>query len=68
MNEPTAGELRHYITIKSWQDVPGSNSGITQNFTSPVYAYAKIEPVGAQIYHGTKQTEDAITQTIINIR
>lgn len=61
MEMPTAGELRNLITLKSWQDAPNASAGLDKNYTAPVKAWAKIEPVGAAIYHGTQQTDNAIT-------
>ena len=61
MDMPTAGELRHLISIKNWQDVPNASNGIDKNYTPFLSKWAKIEPVGAAIYHGTQQTDNSIT-------
>ncbi len=61
MRMPTAGELRDRITIKDWQDAPNATAGIDQGFTNPVDVWAKVEPVGSAIYHGTAQTDNAIS-------
>lgn len=58
---PTAGDLREPITIEVWQDIVNANAGIDQTFTAPIQAWARVEPVGAAIYHGTAQTDKAIT-------
>lgn len=60
--EPRTGELRHLCKIRQWQDVPSSpGSGITQNIDAGVDAWAKIVPVAGSVYHGSAQTDHAVT-------
>jgi len=61
MDEPKPGELRERITIKTWLETANAQASLDQTFNSPVSVWAKVEPVGAAIYHGTQQTGKAIT-------
>lgn len=64
IKQPKAGELRHYITISDWQDVPAIDSGIDQQLTNPIELWAKIEPVGSAVYQGSVQVRETITHRI----
>lgn len=61
MQMPKPGELNRRITIKDWQDVPNAAAGIDQNFTAPLSACAKHEPVGAKLYQESVQLNEVIT-------
>lgn len=61
MKMPRAGDLRKLITIKSWLSQPNASAGLDENYTGPINVWAKVEPVGSAIYHGTAQTDNAVT-------
>lgn len=61
MREPESGELRHLCTVRVWQDVPGSGTAVDQTYDAGVQAWAKITPVAGSVYHGSKQTGEAVT-------
>ena len=61
MKMPHAGELNRRITISNWLDVPDGTTGIDQTYSDDVIRWCKMEPVGAAIFHGSKQTNDNVT-------
>ena len=59
------GSLNRRIVIKRWQDVPVGAFHVEQTYDEGVQVWAKVEPVGSQVYWGTHQIGEQVTHRFI---
>ncbi|AOY00105.1 phage head closure protein [Jeongeupia sp. USM3] len=65
MKRPCIGELRHRVTFELRSDKPTGDWGIEHDRAPPMTVWARVEPVGGAIYHGSAQTDNAVTHRIL---
>lgn len=61
MKAPHIGQLHHRVRILTWRDRPSGTSAATPEFTRFDECYARIEPVGEVIRHGSINAGESVT-------
>jgi hypothetical protein len=64
MDFPHIGELRSRVEIRRRVDLPADDMGLGASFPEVVMRWAKVAPVGAAIYAGSVQIDNAITHRV----
>mgnify|MGYP000029219167 CR=1 FL=1 len=64
MKAPRIGQLHHRVAILTWRDTPTGDAATTPEFTRAAACWARIEPVGEIILHGSVNAGEAITHRV----
>ena len=64
MIRPRIGQLSARVKLRLWKDEPAAGGGIEPGYADVATLWAKIEPVGAGIYHSGMQVGKTVTHRI----
>lgn len=65
MREPSAGELRTRVQVRSWQDQSAGFASLQPVYGEPLPRWAKVIPASAATYWGSKQVDTGVTHLIV---
>lgn len=60
-----SGELKTPVLIRKRTDVPTMGTGMVENYSDGIEAWAKISPVGNALFFGTQQVGTNVTDHIL---
>lgn len=68
MEKPSIGALQHRVRIRRLSSVPAFGGGLDDQYSVPVYRWAKKETISAATFYASAQVGDQVTHWFVLLR